>query len=107
MRNCTYLAGILVGLAAGCVWLIAFPEWGPKQPQYKVFGGFLAGLVGSSLVVLIAPRSLFPAFAACPACGESWEIEEGRRVRPEDEMTSWKECPGCQAPMPLGENRGG
>ena len=106
-RNYTYLAGIVLGLVAGCVWLVAFPELGPKQPQYKVFGGFLVGLVCASLVVLIAPRSLFPAFAACPDCGESWEIREGRSVRHEDQMTSWKECPGCKAAMPLRARRPG
>lgn len=97
VRNLVLLAGVLLGVAAGAVWVGLDPEPGLK-PQDKLAIGLVCGMVAAG-VLSMRSRSLFRSLARCPACGYNWEIKEGRYVQAHEQMPNWSKCPGCGAAM--------
>jgi hypothetical protein len=77
-----------------------------RSPQSLGAGTFIAGVALGALaafgVLHKFSGKITPALACCPACGQSWEIKEGRSVPYTERMTYWDECPGCELPMRTG-----
>jgi predicted RNA-binding Zn-ribbon protein involved in translation (DUF1610 family) len=94
VRNRVWLAGVLAGIAGGVAWLILAPDHGTK-PQDRLALGLVGGLAAAALAQITARQWLFPTLARCPTCGHDWEIQEGRSAQPRQQMTHWRQCPGC------------
>ena len=94
VRNGVFLLGVLAGLVVAIVWFALAPVEGPK-PQTKFLIGIALGAMLGVFVLGVHDSSLFPNKAACPTCGHSWEIQEGRGVPVMAQMPNWDKCPGC------------
>src|SRR5476649_1803168 len=93
-RNQVWLVGVLFGVATSGAWFLLSPTEGPS-PQAKFVIGVIVGSLFAALYLVTQQSSLFPKEAACPVCGHSWEIKEGRFVPPQAQMPNWDKCPGC------------
>lgn len=97
VRNAIFLGGVLLGAAAGLIWSFHMAKDGVLRMGWVV--GVAAGWGLGALVLSVHRQAIFPRAAACPTCGHSWEIKEGRTVPPSEYMPGWDRCPGCQQLM--------
>jgi NAD-dependent dihydropyrimidine dehydrogenase PreA subunit len=88
------LAGTIAGIVGATIWVSIAPETQPND--------FIKGLIGAGLGALVGYVWMFrpggPARtteAACPSCGHDWMLKETRRTPPQKVMTNWDSCPGC------------
>jgi len=98
VRNSVLFLGLLAGLVVAIAWFVLDPVEGPK-PQTKFLIGIASGAMLGAFVLAVHESSLSPNKAACPTCGHSWEIQEGRGVQAMAKMPNWDKCPGCGIPM--------
>ncbi len=94
VRNGVFFVGVLAGLIVATAWFLLDPVAGPK-PQAKFLIGAASGAMLGAFALVVHESSLFPNKAACPTCGHSWEIQEGRGVPAMAKMPNWDKCPGC------------
>lgn len=88
-----FISLTLGGLAWG-VWYFMSPA---PTTTLKGRAGIciLASCIGHYFFFAIHGKTIITREAACPQCGHSWEIKEGRGVPPTEIMTNWDKCPGC------------
>jgi hypothetical protein len=92
-RNRTLFTGIMIGVSvSAALYVLGFGT----ERFYE--NGALCGASVAGLYIYIVGRRKTNS-SSCPVCRHCWEIREGRSVRPEDDMTNWSSCPGCQIQM--------
>jgi len=94
VKNWGLLVSFLVGGLGWGIWHFISPA--PSQLLKIRFPICIAiSCVGYYIWLAQYGKALIPREAACPQCGQCWEIKEGRGVPPSEVMTNWDKCPGC------------
>jgi hypothetical protein len=96
-RNLVMLAGVVVGVLFFAGYVLLMNGVAVGAGLFVLAVGLGATVAGAFL--LRYSSRLTPDLAACPQCGESWEIREGRSVPYSQRMAYWDKCPGCSLPM--------
>jgi ribosomal protein S27AE len=94
IRNWVFLSALLTSGLVFAIWYVISPTT-DKELKLRVIGCFAGGGLLHYLTISLQERILTPKGAACPRCGYSWEIKEGRGVHASEVMTNWDKCPGC------------
>lgn len=96
-RNLVFFAAIAMAVLAFVAYIVT-NERADVEPSDLVVAVAL-GSVSAGLVLWRFSAHITPSLAACPTCGRSWEIKEGRSVPYAERMPLWDKCPGCGLPM--------
>jgi hypothetical protein len=96
-RNLVFFAGIGMAILAFVAYIVTNERVDVEPNNFVV--AVAIGSVSAGLMLWRFSAYITPSLAACPNCGLSWEIKEGRYVPYSERMPLWDRCPGCGLPM--------